>query len=375
MSPLASRRLTCRGRETISRIVVFGEDVTLSVPKDHHGNLLPRRDTHYDYDSCLSPVSASETRSQEASELLRSFVANYDMRMRSTSGDDSHDFDSCISPVSTPRWTRSQLNEVKGSHTEHNFHELHSMLVDGFITHFTVRRGDDGRMVFEVCPTIADKSIIVSGSFNPIHQGHENLAMRAVREAPGASGQYFFEMSTVNVDKGPLSAGEAERRVDLILNRGHSCILTNAILFDAKAEIFPNCIFAIGFDTYIRVVNPAYYPRVTGGLDATLARIESRGCEFFVGGRLTNGIYKALSPSPRLRSVSAVEETIELEMETVEISTFDRVFKSSNDVASADSLEEPMSPIFSGIPDFRYDISSTEIRKGKLLQFTSQLPP
>lgn len=296
------------------------------------------------------------------------------MLSRSGSTDDTHDYDSCISPVATPRLSRSQVEDLKASTNIFTFPELYKMLAESVISHFVVRHQKGRAGAFEICPEIAERSVIVSGSFNPLHVGHENLARRAVCETPDASGDYYFEISTVNVDKGPLSADDAEKRVAFILSRGHYCILTNAILYDAKAELFPNCLFAIGFDTYIRVVNPAYYPRVTGGLDATLARIEAQGCEFFVGGRVANGRYKALAPSPRLRSVSTMEETIGFDTNAGE-PTSPRHCKSSDNVGNLEYEEEPMSPIFSGIPGFRYDISSTEIRQGKLLQFASRLPP
>jgi hypothetical protein len=225
--------------------------------------------------------------------------------------------------------------------------------------------------------------VIVSGSFNPLHHGHEALARRAIEEEGGNScGEYFFEMSTINVDKGPLSYEEMEKRILYILDKGHPCMLTNAILFDAKAELFPNCIFAIGFDTYVRVVNPKYYPRINGGIDATMARIEANGCEFFVGGRLTEGEYRSLVPSPKSgrrssspfmtptssqESLILEEQVSETDFELVELPPAGEyrgkaICLKKNDDSHRVCKEESISPIFSGIPLFRHDISSTEIR-------------
>ena len=376
--PFRSRRLSEKGRDTLSRITQFesseGSDsspllrnraeeyVASSVANDI-------REDYIDFDSCWSPTVASERSQGIPRFLLKDLSSTIAARRHSASAEDMHDFDSCISPVSTPRWTPTQLDDYKRTGSGRGFGELYELLVEGYITHFSAHRGERGNKFLEICPHIPPKTVIVSGSFNPLHHGHENLAKKAVEQAPGACGLTFFEISTVNVDKGPLSSLEMERRVDYIIKRGHACLLTNALLFDAKADLFPNCIFAIGYDTYIRVVNPRYYPRVTGGLDATLSRIEAKGCEFFVGGRLTNGIYHALAPSPKARSSSNVEDSMDLQFDAVELPIERRRMfcKEEPSTSHISCEEEPITPLFSGIREFRFDISSTEIREGKHL--------
>ncbi|TEB20114.1 hypothetical protein C9890_0103 [Perkinsus sp. BL_2016] len=377
--PFSSRRLSEKGRDTLSRIIKFEsseasdsnpllggrseEYVASSVAND-------TREDYNDYDSCWSPTVALERSLGIPRLSLRNLSSAIGARRRSASAEDLHDFDSCISPVSTARWTPTQLDEFKRTESDCPFDELYELLVEGYITHFSAHRGEKGNKILEICPDIPPKAVIVSGSFNPLHHGHEHLAKKAVEQAPGACGAKFFEISTVNVDKGPLSSLEMERRVDNIIKRGHACLLTSALLFDAKADLFPKCIFAIGYDTYIRVVNPRYYPRVTGGLDATLSRIEAKGCEFFVGGRLTNGIYHALAPSPKTRSSSNVEDSMmDLQFDAVELpNERRRMFcKEEPSTSQISCEEEPMTPLFSGIREFRFDISSTEIREGKHL--------
>ena len=330
-----------------------------------------KSDTSIDFDSCLSPTFAVQRVRSDAQDLMRSFLNHATPRRRSISAEDINDFDSCVSPVHTPRWTAAEREEFKRCASGKSFSELHKMLLGGHITHFSARPGNGGKHL-EACPRIRPKSVIVSGSFNPLHHGHEALANRAVDHARNASGEYFFEISTINVDKGPVSAHEMERRVDYIISRGHSCLLTNAVFFDAKSELFPHCIFAIGFDTYVRVINPKYYPRVTGGLEATMARIEANDCEFFVGGRLTEGVYKALAPSPLRAPVTHDNHGVEdIELEVIEVSSSPREYRGrtichhDEDDGLLACQEEPMSPIFSGIAGFRHDISSTEIRAGK----------
>lgn len=346
-----------------------------------------------DYDSCLSPSVGMNRSYTEPSERLSSIIENC-RRDRSVSTIDSSgydDYDSCLSPVHSPRWSLRDLDDFIKSNKDPSLEQLHLLLIEGHITHFSVCPSSEYEKGYKVsiCPKLKPRSVIISGSFNPLHVGHEALARRALEEqGENSSGEYFFEMSTVNVDKGPLSVEEMEKRVSFIISRGHCCLLTNALLFDAKSDLFPDCTFAIGFDTYIRVINPKYYPRVTGGMDATMARIETNGCEFFVGGRVTEGTYRTLVPSQRLgnssfeppipANQSSDFDLVELPPRNVYrkraactkmITTKDE----SQDAAVFDTCkEEPMSPIFSGISAFRHDISSTEIRSGTIKEYMGE---
>ena len=377
---MITRRLSHKGKDVISRIVRFDTNpVREGRALDREVSRESTRASHFDsdrsesidFDSCISPSHEQRPAAKAPDELLRSFIACGGDRRRSLSCDSTLDYDSCLSPVSTPRWTLCELEEFRQSASTKSFAELHALLLAGCITHFAARPGPDGHMTLEVCPTVKPKTVVISGSFNPIHYGHENLARRAVEQASGASGEYLFEISTLNVDKGPISAAEMERRVDLITKRGHSCMLTSATLFDAKSELFPNCIFAIGFDTYVRVINPKYYPRLIGGLDGTLARIEANGCEFFVGGRIAEGIYRSLAPSPLVGFRNDRSISLDVEFELVESSHESfrpKPVCKPTERNNIDLLceEEPVSPIFTPIPEFRFDISSTQIRSQSL---------
>ena len=382
---LLSRRVGRPGNEIISRIVRFDKESDSltklevpSVPGNSPSQSTMDRaamDDVPDYDSCVSPSCLVERSKGDAVGRLSLFLDKFRPQLASseapTMGESPDDFDSCLSPISTPKWTVHKLEDFKSSGVAPSFSELHSLLAEGCITHFSARPRNGGKQL-EVTPKIPPRTVIISGSFNPLHFGHESLAQRAVAEAPNSSGEYYFEISTVNVDKGTISAEEMERRVDYIIGRGHSCLITNAILFDAKSELFPNCIFAIGFDTYVRVVNPKYSPRVTGGIEATMARVEANGCEFFVGGRISEGVFRSLASSPKAGNnlLMLTDDSQGVDFEIVE-EPAPHKFRGptkcvipAEDDAIAMCNEQPMSPIFSGIPGFRHDISSTEIRLG-----------
>jgi hypothetical protein len=162
---------------------------------------------------------------------------------------------------------------------------------------------------------------LLSGSFNPLHAGHERLAQAA---AVVLGMPVLFELPVVNADKPPLSYAEVERRLEQFRGR-HPVVLTRAPLFRDKAALFPGCVFVVGYDTAARLVEPRYY----GGearRDAALAEIRAAGCRFLVAGRAVGGVFRTLS-----------------------------------DIA----IPERFRDLFIELPEsvFRLDLSSTEIRR------------
>jgi len=172
-----------------------------------------------------------------------------------------------------------------------------------------------------------DKSFeggILSGSFNPIHQGHIELS----KLASGILGvPVAFEISVTNVDKSPLQPGEIKNRVSQF-EKSETVILTCAPLFAEKSTIFKNSTFIIGGDTALRVMDPKYYDNNVQNMYTSLQKIKDNKCNFLVAGRLQN-------------------------------SGFNTVF----DVV----IPEAFTSMFNGIPEsqFRMDLSSTELRKNR----------
>ena len=169
-----------------------------------------------------------------------------------------------------------------------------------------------------------DKSFkggILSGSFNPIHQGHIELSKLAsdILGAPVA-----FEISVTNVDKPPLQADEIKKRVSQF-ERSETVILTCAPLFAEKSGIFQNSTFIIGNDTALRLVDPKYYDNDVQNMYTSLQKVKDNKCDFLVAGRLQNSEFKTIS-----------------------------------DMA----IPEAFISLFQGIPEsqFRMDLSSSELR-------------
>ena len=169
-----------------------------------------------------------------------------------------------------------------------------------------------------------DKSFkggILSGSFNPIHQGHIELSKIAsdILEAPVA-----FEISVTNVDKPLLQADEIKKRVSQF-ERSETVILTCAPLFAEKSGIFQNSTFIIGNDTALRLVDPKYYDNDVQNMYTSLQKVKDNKCDFLVAGRLQNSEFKTI-----------------------------------RDMA----IPEAFISLFQGIPEsqFRMDLSSSELR-------------
>ena len=179
----------------------------------------------------------------------------------------------------------------------------------------------DGLMSVDADPPQA----MLSGSFNPLHQGHIRLAMAAANllGTPVA-----YELSVVNVDKPPLVAAEVQRRVAQFRGVG-TVVLTGAETFRKKADLFPGCRFVIGWDTATRLIAPRYYGDSNTAMLTALAEMWALGCGFVVAGRADGaGAFRTLA-----------------------------------DV----NIPEGFRPLFVEVPEssFRADVSSTALRQGR----------
>ena len=173
---------------------------------------------------------------------------------------------------------------------------------------------ENGRLIPE---EFISKSLILSGSFNPLHNGHIKL-LEASKNMTKL--EPFFEISISNVDKRNISLEDLNSRISQFYNIG-KILITNSATFEDKSNLFKKSIFAIGYDTAVRILDNKYYEK---DMKESLSNIKKNECSFLVTGRKINGKYKFL-----------------------------------NDLEIEDYKE-----LFSIIPEenFRLDISSTEIR-------------
>ena len=135
----------------------------------------------------------------------------------------------------------------------------------------------DGRLL---TPT-EHPPILLSGSFNPLHEGHLGMAQAASDLLGQPAG---FELSAVNVDKPPLSPETILDRLAQFAGR-YIVFASNAPTFVEKARLYEGVTFVVGYDTAVRILHPRYYQDSEAEMLAALAEI--RGCNgrFLVAGR------------------------------------------------------------------------------------------
>ncbi len=182
----------------------------------------------------------------------------------------------------------------------------------------------------EVCVIRADGSLqkrfnpkaLLSGAFNPLHNGHLRLAETA---AEILDQEVIFELTAVNADKPSLKKTEILHRLLQFAGR-YLVVVSNAPTFVAKARLFPGTTFVTGYDTAERILQPRFYADSQDQMLSALAEIRERGCCFLVASRTdSQGIFHD---------------------------------------ASGLSVPEGYRDLFKIIPAgrFRHDISSTELR-------------
>ena len=131
---------------------------------------------------------------------------------------------------------------------------------------------------------------LLSGSYNPVHEGHRALlaAAHAYTQQPG-----YYELSVVNADKPVLAYTTILQRSEQFVGE-HRLVITRAPRFIDKAALFPESTFVLGYDTAVRLLDPKYYE--AGGVDTALHGIAQRGCRFLVAGRTdTTGTFRQLT--------------------------------------------------------------------------------
>lgn len=211
-------------------------------------------------------------------------------------------------------------------------------------------------------------SLVVPGSFNPPHVGHLALAKAAAsamanedesdgdRTAPSSScSAIWFELSITNADKPALAVDAVVDRLQRFLSLPPEelpdccwgLLLTNAPLFKQKVDLLAPLqrsevdddsalYFCIGTDTLVRLIDPKYYNK---SREEMLQVLGDMPCRFVVGGRLEQNKGGSGGDDKKRDPVFVTGE---------------------EDVRR---LPPELQTKFTILPDFRVDISSTELRR------------
>ena len=130
-----------------------------------------------------------------------------------------------------------------------------------------------------------NNSIILSGSFNPLHEGHIELLKASSKEFKKNP---LYEISIKNVDKSKINFNDLINRINQFKSLG-KLVVTNSAKFEEKSNIFKKSIFVIGYGTALRLVDDKYYD---DDFRKSLKIIEKNNCSFLVSGRFINKKYK-----------------------------------------------------------------------------------
>ena len=167
--------------------------------------------------------------------------------------------------------------------TTHHFGQAARQINRGKLDYFGVRA--DGR----IRSKHINPQAILSGSFNPLHDGHLEL-LQASAKLLGHP--VAFEISAQNVDKPPIDPDTIVDRIAQFAGRW-PVYVTNAPTYQEKARLFPHTVFVIGYDTADRVLQPRYYHNSASLLLEALTEIRDLGCSFLVAGRKDeDGIFR-----------------------------------------------------------------------------------
>ena len=132
---------------------------------------------------------------------------------------------------------------------------------------------------------------ILSGSFNPLHDGHTAMA-QAASEILGKP--VAFELSVANADKPPLPEDEVRRRAAQFAGKA-PIALTGVPVFYEKAKLLPGCTFIIGADTAVRLFDPKYYGGSSANMLLALQQMRQNDCDFLVAGRFDGDAFTTLA--------------------------------------------------------------------------------
>ena len=108
----------------------------------------------------------------------------------------------------------------------------------------------------------------------------------------------LLELSVLNVDKPPLRENaEVPPSCSPVPGQSTACCLTRAETFRKKADVLPGCVYVLGWDTAVRLLEPRYYGG-QGAMLRALAEMGSSGCRFLVAGRTEGGVFRTLADVP-----------------------------------------------------------------------------
>ena len=143
---------------------------------------------------------------------------------------------------------------------------------------------------YATCTKHHDGKLILPGSFNPLHEGHQQM-LNVAESVTGLTGAY--ELTLRNADKPDLDYLTLQERLDGLTS--YPVWLTNLTNFEQKAEQFSGAIFALGTDTLARIAQPRFYANDKNRMLQAIDNIIQHNITFLVFGRLSDANFLELA--------------------------------------------------------------------------------
>jgi len=229
-----------------------------------------------------------------------------------------------------PQWVREETTLM----------ELLIQLVEGKLK-YLVAKDVGGTATGLAEPVLPGGMLLLPGSFNPVHEGHEEMGKQAAKMLGRPCNHVLLELCVTNADKGVIDVESMHRRIEKAVHRGNQVLASGAMLFQQKAEMFPGSSFVVGFDTYRHILDAKYYAPA-GCMDGSspvqqrewtlnaLRQLHRCRVQFVVAGRIDSGDFKTIVTHPIM------------------------------------DLPQDLAGMFRELPDFRNDMSSTALRQKSL---------
>jgi len=191
--------------------------------------------------------------------------------------------------------------------SEISFSAAVDLLYSDAISYFRIN--PDGTVDTSDNSATCENGTILSGSFNPLHEGHigmMNTAEEFLNSRNESNLYRSFELSVYNADKPKLDKMILLQRIAQFAGR-FSILVTNRVpTFIDKARLFPKSTFVVGYDTAERMLKKQYYNNSDLELYNAFMEKKKLGIRFLVTGRLLNEKYlsvKDLMIPPEFQSI------------------------------------------------------------------------
>jgi hypothetical protein len=196
-----------------------------------------------------------------------------------------------------------------------NINPIYKLLNNNDITSLLYTPNSDFTFTVDINPDVPRNSVILPGSFNPLHSGHISALEAGVaslnKSEPSMNSQGYFELCVTNVDKPSIPIDEIIRRVEQFSKAKFPLLLTKAPLFLDKTKLFPGSSYAIGIDLAIRLLDPKYTENNKDIMINSILDMTKDGTRFFV--------------SPRTYGFAGIPSSFPIKLPAEELLTLEKI--------------------------------------------------